>query len=177
MRCSRRREGSLRPAGDLRGLAIALLLLALGGCAHSHPPAAYTPQVRELTLTTVPLLTKELQKTYPFLREDFAPGGILHGKEVYGFFPSTLTVVEGDTLHFTFVNPEDDAHMFVLQDLAVPLPGQSVTHASWVASHAGVFPFACVVPAHLPLMYGQLVVLPASIGRDFGKAGPPDDSR
>lgn len=157
-------------AGGLAFLGVALLL-GPAACAHSRLPAAYTPQVRELTLTTIPLLTKELQKTYPFLRKDFAPGGVLQGKEVYGFFPSTLTVVEGDTVHFTLVNPEDDAHTFVLQELVVPLPGQSVTHASYVASRAGVFTFACVVPAHLPLMYGQLVVLPAAIGRDFDQPG------
>ena len=53
-------------------------------------------------VTTVPLFTKELASTYPFLREDFAPGGVLEGKEIYAFVPSTLTVVEGDTVRFTF---------------------------------------------------------------------------
>lgn len=169
MGCSLACTRSERPSDGWLVFGVALLLAGLGaaGCAQSRPPAAYTPQVRELTLTTVPLLTKELQKIYPFLRQDFAPGGVLQGKEVYGFFPSTLTVVEGDTIHFTFVNPEDDTHQFVLQGLVVPLPGQSVTHASYVASRAGVFTFACVVPAHLPLMYGQLVVLPAAVGREF----------
>jgi len=157
----------------LGGLAAGL---AGAGCASSPPPAGYTPQVRDVTLTTVPLLTKELTKIYPFLRRDFAPGGVLQGKEVYAFVPSTLTVVEGDTLHFTFVNPEDDAHMFVLQGLAVPLPGQSVTHASYVASQAGVFTFACVMPAHIPFMYGQLVVLPAAIGAGFAQGPSPDAS-
>jgi uncharacterized cupredoxin-like copper-binding protein len=132
------------------------------------------PQVRELRLTAVPLLTKELATVYPFLKEDFAKGGVLEGKEIYAFVPSTLVAVEGDTLHFTIVNPEDDAHTFVLQGLVVPLPPQSVTQATWEAKQAGVFTFACVVPAHIPAMYGQLVVLPASVGRDFPVATAPD---
>jgi uncharacterized cupredoxin-like copper-binding protein len=153
----------------LRPSALALAV-ALAGCAAARPPA-YAPVVREFTLTTVPLLSKELQRTYPFLREDFAPGGVLEGKEVYAFVPSALTVVEGDTLHLTFVNPEDDDHVFMLEDLVVPLAGQSVTQATWVARRAGLFRFSCIVPAHAPLMYGQILVLPAALGRSF--APPP----
>lgn len=160
----------------LRRLVLALLLACgVGGCGSApSAPRAYVPQVRELRLTTVPLLTKELATIYPFLQQDFAPGGVLDGKEIYAFVPSTLVAVEGDTLHFTFVNPEDDAHTFVLQGLVVQLPPQSVTQASYEAKQAGVFTFACVVPAHLPAMYGQLVVLPASVGRDFAAAPAPD---
>ena len=65
----------------------------------------------------------------------------------------------GDTLRLEFINPEDDAHAFVLPDLAVPLPGQTVTRAGYVARHAGIFTFRCSVAAHLPSMWGQLVVL------------------
>ena len=119
-------------------------------------------------MTTVPLLTKEMASIYPFLRKDFAPGGVLEGKEVYAFLPSTLTVVEGDTVRFTFVNPEDDEHNFVLPGLFVALPGQSVAEATWHAERAGVFTFVCTIPAHMPAMYGQLVVLPATVGRGFG---------
>lgn len=149
----------------LAGLAIGVLV---AGCAAA--PARYAPQTRELTLLTVPLLSKELVSTYPFLREDFAPGGVLEGKEVYAFVPSSLTVVEGDTVHFTFLNPEDDAHDFVLPGLSVPIPGQSVTRATYVAEHPGLFTFVCSVPGHLPAMYGQLLVLPASLAGSF--AGP-----
>ncbi len=154
----------------MRALALAGLLAAstAAGCGSRASHSIYTPQVREVTLTAVPLLTKELQSVYPFLRDSFAPGGVLEGKEIYAFVPSTVTVVEGDTVHFTLVNPEDDEHKFVLDDLVVDLPGQTVNRATWVARRAGVFTFSCVMPGHVPYMYGQLVVLPASVGSDFG---------
>jgi plastocyanin len=120
---------------------------------------------REIVITTVPLLTKELATTYPFLKKDFAKSGVLDGKEVYEFMPSAITAYQGDTLRLTFINPEDDPHNFVLSDLAVPLPGQSVTHATYVVRHSGIFDFVCAIPAHTPMMHGQLVVLP-----------PPTDS-
>ncbi len=155
-----------RPILVSRLVALSWLVVAmLAGCAAA--PARYAPQIRELTLLTVPLLSKELESTYPFLREDFAPGGVLDGKEVYAFVPSSLTVVEGDTISFTFLNPEDDAHDFVLPGLSVPIPGQSVTHATYVARRAGLFTFVCSVPGHLPAMWGQLVVLPASVADGF----------
>ena len=72
-----------------------------------------------------PVLVKEQRSTFPFLGAAFAKGGVLDGKEVYAFSPSTLTVVEGDTIHFTLINPEDDVHSFVLPDFAVSLPGNS----------------------------------------------------
>jgi plastocyanin len=43
---------------------------------------------------------------------------VLDGKEVYAFSPSTLTVVQGDTIQFTFVNPEDD-ELVVLSPSAI----------------------------------------------------------
>jgi plastocyanin len=116
-------------------------------------------RAREIVITTVPLLTKELATTYPFLKKDFATGGVLAGKEVYEFMPSTITVVEGDTLRLTFINPEDDAHSFVMEGLSVAIPGQSETHATYVAAHAGIYDFVCAIPAHLPMMRGQVVVL------------------
>jgi plastocyanin len=122
----------------------------------------YVPQARNITITTVPLLVKEQQSVLPFLKEDFANGGVLDGKEVYAFSPSTVTVFEGDTIHFTFINPEDDVHSFVLPDFAVSLPGQKTTTATYVAKGAGIYAFECAIPSHLPMMYGQLVVLAAS---------------
>jgi plastocyanin len=121
--------------------------------------AAYTPRTRAITITTVPLLVKEQVALLPFLKQDFAPGGMLDGKEVYAFSPSTITVVEGDTIHFTFINPEDDVHSFVLPDLAVPLPPQKVTTTTYVAKRRGIYPFVCSVASHLPMMSGELVVL------------------
>jgi len=137
------------------GARTALTLAALViGCGR-----AYTPRTRQFTVTTVPLLVKELAPTYPFLAKDFAKGGVLDGKEVYAFEPSTLTVYAGDTLALTFINPEDDAHSFVLPDFAVSLPGQSVTHATYVAKEPGLYPFRCAIESHLPSMVGELVVL------------------
>lgn len=147
-----------------RRLLAFALLLATTACTRSAPTerAAYVPRVRALTVTTVPLLVKEQQSTFPFLKSAFGEGGVLHGKEVYAFSPSTLTVVEGDTIHFTLINPEDDVHSFVLPDLAVSLPGNRTTNVTYVAKHAGIFPIVCAVATHLPMMSGQLVVLPAS---------------
>jgi plastocyanin len=127
--------------------------------AVSHP---YRAQVRRVTVTTVPLLVKEQQTVFPFLKQDFGKGGVLDGKEVYAFSPSTITVVEGDTVRFTFINPEDDNHSFVLPDFVVPLPPQRALDTTYVARHAGIFPIVCAVPSHLPMMSGQLVVLPAA---------------
>jgi uncharacterized cupredoxin-like copper-binding protein len=142
----------------LRRLLVPLAFAGLaGGCGRAAP--RYTPRTRHVTITTVPLLVKESRTLYPFLRRDFDRGGVLDGKEVYAFVPSTIVVVEGDTVDFTFVNPEDDLHTFVLGDFAVGLPGQRVTQATYVATRAGVYPFSCNVPSHVPMMSGQLVVL------------------
>jgi plastocyanin len=153
----------------VRRMAAALLVgcgtLGASACSPAAPEstgAAYRPRVRELTVTTVPLLVKEQRKLFPFLEPAFAKGGVLEGKEVYAFSPSTLTAIEGDTLRLTLINPEDDVHSFVLPDFAVSLPGGKTTTATYVAKHAGIFPIICAVPAHLPMMSGQLVVLPAA---------------
>ena len=119
----------------------------------------YVPRTREIAITTVPLLVREQASVLPFLKEDFAKGGVLDGKEVYAFSPSTVTVVEGDTIHFTFFNPEDDVHSFVLPDLVVPLTPKQKTTATYVAKRSGIYPFICSVQSHLPMMSGQLVVL------------------
>ncbi|MBI3567066.1 MAG: cupredoxin domain-containing protein [Gemmatimonadetes bacterium] len=145
---------------------IALAAAACGGPGVDAHPAAYHPRTRELTVTTVPLLVKEQRALYPFLRPAFAKGGVLDGKEVYAFVPSTITVVEGDTLHLTIINPEDDAHSFVLPDFSVSLPGGATTVATYVAKRAGIYPIMCAVASHLPMMSGQLVVLAASAMAD-----------
>lgn len=153
----------------VRGALTILAVLAAAGCAR---PPAYVPRARTITITTVPLLVRESQAVYPFLKPDFAPGGVLHGKEVYAFSPSTITVVQGDTLRLHFVNPEDDVHTFVLPGLSLALPGESVVDTTWVARRAGIFEFACDIPTHLPMMWGQLVVLPASVMAGAGAAAP-----
>ncbi len=167
-------SGVRRIGRHVASLVLFLLVgFSLTGCQAPPPAAApYQPQRRDITITTIPLLTKELQKVYPFLAEAFAPGGLLAGKEIYAFMPSTVTVIEGDTIEFHFINPEDDLHSFVLPpELSVALLGLRTTTATYVARHAGVFTFTCSIPAHLPAMWGQLVVLnPQAIGR----AAAPD---
>jgi uncharacterized cupredoxin-like copper-binding protein len=157
---SRRRPGHVLAALTVGLLAVAAI--ACTGAAPASTTSVYRPRSRELTVTTVPLLVKEQTKLFPFLAPAFAKGGVLDGKEVYAFSPSTLTVIEGDTLHLTLINPEDDVHSFVLPDFAVSLPGGKTTTATYVAKHAGIFPILCAVQSHLPMMSGQLVVLPAN---------------
>ena len=47
----------------------------------------------------------------------------------------------------------------MLPDCGVRLPGQTVTHATYIARRAGIYPILCSVARHLPMMHGQLVVL------------------
>jgi plastocyanin len=147
-----------------RTLALAALL-ASAACARpsTSSTAAYKPRTRDLTVTMVPILVKEQQALFPFLKSAFAEGGVLYGKEVYAFSPSTFTVVQGDTIEWDLINPEDDEHSFVLPDLAVPMPGGTAKHVTYVARNAGIFPIECAVVSHLPMMSGQLVVLPAAM--------------
>jgi plastocyanin len=139
-----------------------LTALAVACTAPGPRPSTYRPRRREITITAVPLLTREMQRVYPFLARDFAPGGVLAGKEVYAFEPGSITVIEGDTLALQLVNPEDDAHSFVLSDLEVGMPPESTVTAVYVAGRAGIYPYTCSIPTHLPFMYGTLVVLPPS---------------
>lgn len=148
-----------RSAG-IAGAVLPLLLAA--SCTAPASRSAYRPRLRDVTITAVPLLTREMQRIYPFLARDFAAGGVLDGKEVYAFEPSAVTVIEGDTLALTLVNPEDDPHSFVLPDLEVGMPPQSTVTARWVAARAGLYRYTCSIPAHLPFMYGTVVVLPAT---------------
>jgi plastocyanin len=150
------------PQRAVRSFASIILLLSACTRAPEVSAARYQPRTRAITVTTVPLLVKEQRSTFPFLASAFAKGGALEGKEVYAFSPSTLTVVEGDTIQLTLINPEDDDHSFVLPDLAVPLPPNKTTKATYVAKHPGIFPIVCAVQSHLPMMSGQLVVLAAS---------------
>lgn len=144
---------------------LSLLLVAFAACtrpqpAQSHP--TYAPRRRTVVITTVPLLVKEQAKTFPFLAKDFAAGGVLSGKEVYAFSPSTITVVAGDTLALTLLNPEDDDHAFAMSDFYVKLPPQGRVDTTYVARSPGVYDFSCTVPAHVPMMHGELVVLAPS---------------
>ncbi len=147
----------------LRFLAIGLLIGCSRDAVQRQTPR-YVPRARNITITTVPMLVKEEEGVLPFLKPDFAKGGVLDGKEVYAFSPSDITVAEGDTIHFNFINPEDDVHSFVLPDLVVPLPPQKATTATYVAKRAGIYPIVCSIASHLPMMSGQLIVLaPAAV--------------
>jgi hypothetical protein len=53
-------------------LGIAFGLTLLVACGQSQ---ASTPQTRDFTMVTVPLLVKESTGTFDFLNKDFAPGG------------------------------------------------------------------------------------------------------
>jgi hypothetical protein len=143
----------------LTARAGAALLLAGAACAGGG--ARYRPRTRNVTITAVPLLVREDEARFGFLRRDFAPGGVLEGKEVYAFAPASVTVVAGDTVAFDLINPEDDPHSFVLMSLAVPMPPQSRTRATWVPPGPGIYRFQCAIPSHLPMMAGEVVVLPA----------------
>jgi hypothetical protein len=139
-------------------LAVAALLAV--GCSGGAPatPRARA-RAREVTITTVPLLVKEQEAQLPFLRSAFGEGGVLEGREVYAFVPSTIVAVEGDTLKLVLINPEDDAHTLVLPGLRVAVPGERTTRVTYVVPRAGVYSFLCDMPSHAPMMSGQLVVL------------------
>jgi len=150
-------------------LAGAVLTTACGGTsatAQSNPTQApsYTPQTHEFTVSIVPLVVHEQQSFADYLAKDFAPGGVLDGKEIYGYSPSTLVVYEGDTVNITWVNPTDDTHINVIPDFQVNVSqdGESTAHSSFVANKVGTFTFVCAEAEHSPYMWGQLVVLPDS---------------
>ncbi len=158
-------------------LATAMTVAGCSGRTNRVPSSSYTPRIREVAVTTVPLLVKEQRKLFPFLDKAFAKGGALDGKEVFAFSPSTITVVEGDTIHFTFINPEDDVNSFVLPDLAVPLPPNRIVTATYVAKRAGIYPILCAIQSHLPMMSGELVVLsPAAASATEATSSASDDA-
>lgn len=160
-----RRHRRLRRARHGVAFVAAVLAAAFVGCTRERSQPERPRRVahtRDVTITTVPFITRELESTYGFIKPDLAPGGVLAGKEVYGFAPSAVTAVEGDTIRFTLVNPEDDPHTFVVEGASAALPPQTTVHLTYVARHPGIFDFRCVVPSHAPMMHGELVVLAAS---------------
>lgn len=148
-------------AALLIGAAV-VLTGAIGAKALASGPQ-YVSQTRNLTVTAVPLAVHEMQDSLDFLKDDFA-GGVLDGKEVYGFYPSTITVFKGDTVNLTLVNPADDPHTFTVSGLKVDteMEGKSITKISFVADQAGIFTYYCNEAEHAPYMWGQLVVMPTS---------------
>ncbi len=125
--------------------------------------STYTPTTKDFIVTTVPMLVHEQTNTFGYLNRDFK-GGVLQGKEVWAFNPSSLTVYQGDTVNINVVNPSGDAHSFTLADLGFNLSvnSQAKASGSFVAGKVGVFKFSCEIPEHMPFMWGQLIVLPDS---------------
>lgn len=146
-----------------------LLAAACGGTGASAGSvkgvaASYTPQTRNFTVSIVPLVVHEQAGYLPYLQKEFAAGGLLADKEVYGYYPSTLVVYQGDTVHINWVNTTNDPHINVLAAYGVDVTqdGTSTAQSSFVANKVGVFTFLCAEAEHNPYMYGQLLVLPAS---------------
>ncbi|MDP9342977.1 MAG: cupredoxin domain-containing protein [Actinomycetota bacterium] len=125
---------------------------------------AYHPHSEDFTVTVVPLLVHEQSGFFDYLNQDFAKGGLLFGKEVWGFAPSTLVVYQGDQVTLHVYNPGDDPHTFTMMDLGVnkPLKPRATATLTFTASKIGVFSFMCDVAEHDPFMWGEVVVLPGS---------------
>ena len=73
----------------------------MASAAAAGTTSTYRPQVRDFTITTVPLLVHEQTGTFDYLKQDFSRQGILAGKEVWGFSPNSFTVYAGDTVRVT----------------------------------------------------------------------------
>jgi plastocyanin len=126
--------------------------------------STYQPVTRDFVVAAVPLLVHEQSGTFDYLNKDFGPSGVLNGKELWGFSPSSFTVYQGDTVHVTVVNAGDDAHTFTVAAVGFNLSvdPQSTASGSFVVPQAGPFTFFCSILEHSPYMWGQLVVLPDS---------------
>jgi FtsP/CotA-like multicopper oxidase with cupredoxin domain len=148
-------------------VAVLVAALATTWVARGNPSSQYTPQTRNLSIATVPLVTHEHQVMHPELRDVFAPNGALAGKEVFGFYPDTIVVYQGDTVNLTLVNAQpDDAQTFTIQapyNVNVAMRANASTQTSFVANQVGIFPYTSTVADYAPYMYGTLVVLPASV--------------
>jgi plastocyanin len=178
--------GSRRGIGEaLIVLGVAMLILGagvIGWIARTPPTTAqavqtpvttaapvavasnYTPQTRSFVMTIVPYWVHEETGVFDYLKGDFSKKGILNGKEVWGFNPSSLTVYQGDTVDITLYNPSSDPHTWTLDgmDVNVPIDAQATANIHFTASKVGIFQFNCEVGEHFPFMTGQLTVLPAS---------------
>jgi plastocyanin len=121
---------------------------------------------RAVVVTAVPLLVNEMQATLPFLKQDFDPNGVLSGKEVFGYYPSTVILNQGDTIQLSVVNPTGDDHTFTSADLGVNLAvaAQSTAQVTFTANRAGAFDFICAIPEHVPYMRGTVVVMAGGNG-------------
>jgi len=176
--------GSKRGIGEiLTVLGVAMLILGAGvigwiarapspqahAVVSTQPPVQaaqsnYTPQTRSFVMTIVPYWVHEETGVFDYLKGDFSKKGILNGKEVWGFNPSSITVYQGDTVDIVLYNPSSDPHTWTLDgmDVNVPVDAQAKADVHFTASEVGLFQFNCEVGEHFPFMTGQLTVLPDS---------------
>ncbi len=126
----------------------------------------YRPRTDSFVMVITPLWVHEETGTFDYLQRDFSKKGLFNGKEAWGFYPSTITVYQGDTVDIQLYNPSSDPHTFTAPDLrlSVPVAAQAIADVHFTASKVGTFTFACMVEEHNPFMYGQLVVLPGADG-------------
>ena len=130
--------------------------------AHGAPVTpAYQPQPRTFVISMVPVLSKEFAAFLPYLKEDFAAGGELSGKQVYAFLPAVVSAYAGDTITFEIYNPADHAHTmtFISLQKTVDVPGPGKATLTLPALAPGIYDFACLEPEHEPFMTGQLTIL------------------
>lgn len=159
-------------------MLVTLIAVILGGAALYMVPSlagqtksSYVPQTRQIFVSkqtkNVPLVTHEQQKYLPGLKGLFGSTGVLNKTEVYGFNPDTIVVYQGDRIRLTVINAQpDDLHTFTINapySVNVAMKPNSTNTATFVASNIGVYKFYCSVSAHVPWMYGTLVVLPDSV--------------
>jgi plastocyanin len=150
----------------LAGWAVGKPAVAAGDTAQQPAASAgrYAPQTRDFVMTIVPQWVHEVTGTYDYLGAEFVKKGLLSGKEVWGFSPSSITVYQGDTVSIALYNPSSDPHTWTITglDVNVPIGATAMAPVKFVANQVGVFTFNCEVGEHFPFMTGQLVVLPAS---------------
>ena len=152
------------------GLVAGVALLVVGAACSSSKASTttYKPQTRTIEMVTIQELIGEFANI-PDLKDEIdtalAPNGPLGGHEVYGWYPSALTVYQGDTVILDIHNAQGDEHIFSLPDLGITgthIPPDSAVKVTFKASKLGVFQYLCSVPEHSPWMQGFLTVLPDS---------------
>lgn len=137
-----------------------LLLLAVSGLLLLSC-STRAPKTKEYTITEYPILVHEQQDMLPYLQQDFADNGVLSGKEVYGFYPSTIVVHSGDMIHLNVINPADDGHTMSIPDINMSMVEKphSTTPMMFTAPSPGIYDFYCAEAEHAPYMWGQIVVI------------------
>ncbi len=146
-----------------------VLILTSAACSSSsNSGSSYKPQTRNIEMVTIQELIGEFANI-PDLKDEIdaalAPNGPLGGHEVYGWYPSAITVYQGDTVVLDIHNAQGDEHMFSLPDFGITgthIPPDSAVKVTFKASKLGTFQYFCSVPEHTPWMQGFLTVLPDS---------------